>query len=680
MRHLKRGTRKVFKKRRIRLTSAMRDVEHNDNTQMDELYRLSQEDMFHSKKGHISAMEERKQLIDAGLNAEAPLLERARIQAAKGNPDNVTEDNYYDKALLARYHRRVSNLSQDIDYELATMQKLKESEEDDEARRRRRNSQFNLNEYDEEAGYPEEGFIIPDTGKEYQTPLMSVYETFADAVEAEGEMIDVRAQSRRQMLKKRWALNWRQYGAKTSSHKPTLYTRMLRRFSWLRNRWDDDDRCWRTPNDWHKNYSPSTSGLRLTDAVRLHQDLVQSAGKTAIQFWEGCSSMEEVEQPIGTARLSECMAPPAISPSMWTYPGNLVCFMDRLGRLDLYRRHAFDRQAWWTGRLKLPETFLSRIPKGYDLSAVQVGANHIAMFSYQQYFQATQIKSPLGACWMVPKAELSSGKNVVSLPTVPLHYYKPFSAKDSLFVIGYNHHTDSNYKILSLKWDTPETASWQETDMKTLPLHWIPEVLMGDYPESLYREGTASICVAEDHSKIFITAPYSGGQNILTIDTETWDFHLESCAIPPVWGAALMHDHLNDRLILAGGLGHVCPEPIIRAVNLSTMVWQIHRPARSPSLGAYAGAFPIGPGSFAIIGGFWRTGHKNLNLQPSTSVIALHTTDCDVYRFETLLQKYAPVYFPDGVPDDLEAAMKGESGPKIEGSEDSPAEDAEFDV
>lgn len=664
------GMRRVLKRRRLRVTNAIKDMEYDDDPQMAELLRLAQEDMFNFKRSLGPTMEERGSLLEKALSTELPLLERARIQAAKGDPSKVRESNYYDKELLKRFNRRMGTHGQDISAELAKMESLEGLQEDDEARRRRRASQFSLSEYDEENGFSDEPIEIPGDTEDLPTRMSPA--TFEEAMQLETDLLHERIKARVSHVEGIWSAFWTPQTESLRRHaRPPFTSRMLQRYPSLRKWWKDDERAWRRPAEWHENYNPSTN-LRLTDGVSMNRGLVASAAKTSLQLWEGCPSMEDVGQPIVAVTVSENTSSPAISPSIWTYPGNLVCFMDRRGHLDIFSRHAFDRDAWWITRYNLPEAFLKRIPSGYDLSASPLGENHIALFSYQSNYNPNVQVAPLGAAWIVPKAELSTGANIVSLPPVPLPYFKPFSAKEHLFAIGYNHHSDSHYKILALVWDTPDSASWQETEMKNkVPLYWSSEILIGDYPESLYREGTASVCTAEDQSKIFITAPSSTGQYLLVIDTETWDFVEEASTVPPAWGAAVVHDHLNDRLVLAGGIGHSNPEPLVRAVNLSTFDWQIlRREGETPRLGAYGGAFPIGPGSFAVIGGFWRSGIKKMHMQPASTITVLHTTDCFDYRIDTMIEKLAPFYYPDGVPEVNEKGEIIEEGEELEEGEE----------
>ena len=611
---------------------------------MDEVIRLSQEDFFDFKRDIPITLDELETYTKNLLSEEEALLERARIQAAKGKVENVTRKNYYDKELLRIYHRRMGHITKEVAQEAAALASLKELKEDDEAKRRRRASTFSLREFDEERGYTDDYVEIEDDDELKHTT--STPATYDEAITKAFEESTLRTLARVEDLDKQWEALWT-IKIKPGKKKPDYQTRFLRRWAWMRKNWNDDERCWRRPTDWHVHYNPGEA-LRLTDGVQLPKDLVTAAFKTSMQLWEGCKSMEEVGKPVEWSVKSELRSAPAISPSVWTYPGGLVCFMNRRGILDIYRHHVFDRDVWWVARLKLPEAFTKRIPEDYDISATQVGPDHIALFTYQRFFWNNKTEKRFGECWFVPKTELSTGNGAVTLPSVPLHYYKPFSCKGALFVIGYNHHTDPHYKILSLDWKNPE-ATWKETLMNSLPVFFSKDALIGDYPESLYREGTASITNAADESFIYITAPAVNGQAVLGINTETWDFKMDICSIPPVWGSALIHDPDNDRLLLAGGIGLNCPEPLIRGVNLSSGEWEIHRSDSPCALTAYAGSFPVSPGSFAVVGGFWRTGHKQMNLQPCALVSLIETTDPDDFRLEKIWQERGLEYFPDGV-------------------------------
>lgn len=650
----------------------MRDWEAQDDTQMDELLRLAQEDIYAMKRGYIEHKSELEKLYEGVLKKDPDYLEKELLQQAKGDVDNITEDMQIDKEIQRRHWRKLGNTMADVIEETKVMRGVKDLKEDDEAKRRRRANAFSLAEFDEERGYSDEAIEIPD--KVDYGPLETQPPTFDLMVDQEADMLVERLENRMQSLNEAWREHWTPKGTKIGEDgKPDFWTRILRRYPSLRKGWADDDRCWRRPDDWHQLYSPS-SRLRLTDGTRLHRDLVELAYANSLKAWEACPSTQDVDLPIETTLISELLAPPAISPSIWTYPGNLVCFMDKRGTLDFYQRHSFDRDVWWAKRLQMPDSFLKQIPEDYDISAVQVGDHHLAIFSYQRFFYDNVPTSPYGACWMVPKAELSTGANVLNLPHVPLKYYTPFAAKDALFVIGYDSHKDSHYTILALRWNSDTVATWEPAETQPLPLFWPSEVLIGDYPESLYRLGTASICTSQDESQVFITVPTDAGQNIISIDCATLNFTLEPCSVPPVWGASLIHDALHNRLILAGGLGIYSPEPIIRCVDLFSGEWYVERGGSAPNLGAYAGSFPIGPGSFAIVGGFWYTGHKKLNLQPSTAITLIETTDAGDYRFDELLRKFGPVYFPNGLPE--EGAEEGELADAAPGS----PEESEFDV
>lgn len=666
---LKPGFRHVRKTRRNRVTNIIKRMEYDKDPQTAELLRLSQEDMFNFKRSITPMMEERELLIQKALSAELPLLEKARIQAAKGDPNKVKDAYYYDKKLLKHFHRRMSTHGQDISAELHTMKQLHELKEDDEARRRRRASQFSLSDYDEERGFSDEPISVPVEPERYATQMTP--ETLEEAIELEYDLLRERKRNRRRKILEDW----------DERHEPPavselrvfeLSHRMQVRWPLLRKLTGEDgeDQAWRLPSQWIPKFDPSKN-TAIADTAAMPRVLINAAAETCLQLWEGCPSTNNAEQHLTVKTIYHRHCPPLISPSIWTYPGNVVCFMNRVGTLDVLNRHPFDREAWWVTRFSLPESFMKRVPAGYSLSATPLGAGHLALFCFQRQVNPNVKVAPLGACWIVPKAELSTGANVVSLPPVPMNYYKPFSAKDNLFVIGFDHHSDSHYTILALVWETPETPVWQETEMTTLPVYWSEDNLIGDSPETMHREGTASICVAEDQSKIFITAPTATGQHLLIIDTETWDFVDEPTTAPPAWGVALMHDPVHNRLILAGGIGHSVPEPIVRTVSLDTFDWKILRPETTPYLGAYAGAFPIGPGSFAVVGGFWRTGLRNQQIQPSSSITILHTTNCNDFRMQTLLEKLGPKYMPEGPSEEVE---------ELEGEGELDGEESEFNL
>jgi hypothetical protein len=272
-----------------------------------------------------------------------------------------------------------------------------------------------------------------------------------------------------------------------------------------------------------------------------------------------------------------------------------------------------------------------------------------------------------------------------------LRYYKPFSAKNSLFVIGYDDPSDEHYQVLVLDWGSGgegkeklkkvekvekdekdekvnqfekfdhfeklekaeevekvvlgKDATWRTTAIDSIPLVWTQNILIQDYPESIHLEGTTSICKTSDDSHIFIMAPSKQGMTLFIIDTTTWDFHVEEMSCPPVWGASMVHDPLHDTLILAGGLGIYNPEPIIRTLYLGTFEWGVDRSTEKVyTLPAYAASFPLGPGSFGIIGGFWRTGIKTQNIQPLAAIHILHSTSFGEFQRNYYFNKYFTQY------------------------------------
>ena len=639
MRHIGRLPRRVKKKRAKLLENAMHMLENFDDPQSDELLRLSQEDLYQMKRTHMVDLSERRKMYSDMLEEEDAVLRKARLQLAEGKVAGTGAQVYFDKRMMNLHRRRLTNMQADIQFEVLEMQANRDLKEDEETRRKRRAKQFKLAEYDESQGFPDEPYEIPDN-IEYTSTTVSP-ESLEAKIDMELNMIKERTAGRTKAFQDSWKKLWRQEGA--SKDRPaslSFWTKLLKRYPSIRKRWTDDDRCWRSPEEWHENYNTSL-GPRLTDGVLIPTKLVEKAELTAFGVW---SEATPVATDVVVHHISNLLSPPTISPSIWTYPGNIVCLMNRRGALDLYRRHELDRDVWWIGRLKLAQAFLDKIPPGMDLSAIQVGDNHLAIFSFQRFFQASTL-NPYGACWMVPKAELSEGSNVVTLPHVPLRYYKPISARGILFVLGYNDPSDLHYQLLSLKWKDGAPSEWIETDMShTLPVVWTDQVRLQDYPESIYLEGTASVCVAQDESAIFVTAPTSEGQAVLVIDTHTWDFHVEKSNVPPVWGCSLIHDNINHCLILAGGIGHMSPEPILRYFNLADSSWSVQSKPNSAPLPAYAATFPIGHGSHAIVGGFWRTGHKKFNLQPTASIFALHATPAAEFQHEYLHTMYSPRY------------------------------------
>jgi len=641
-------------------------LEEYDDPQEDELLRLSQGDLYTMKRNHIGDIQEKHKLYQEMLDKEDAVLRKARLQVTEGKVIGTGPQLYFDDRMMSLHRRRLSNMQMDIHFEEMEMLSRRELKEDEETRGKRRAKQFKLAEYDESEGFPEELGEIPDEieyGPTHVTP-----ESFEEKMDMELKLIEERIDTRSTGLQQDWSERWMQEGAtKDQRSNLSLWTRLLKRYPKLRQRWTDDDRCWREPVEWHEHYTASTAS-RLTDGVVIPNGLVEKAEMTALELWSDAPRISE-EEEADLHHISNLFSPPSITPSIWTYPGNLVCLMNRRGALDIYRRHELDRDVWWVGRLSLAKDFLDKIDPGMDLSAVEVGQHHLAIFSFQRFFMPTKLPRPFGACWMVPKAELAQGSNVTRLPHVPLHYYTPISAKGTLFVLGYNDSRDRFYKLLSLKWDGASPSEWVETEMShSLPIVWTENAEIKDYPESIHLMGTASMCVAQDESAIFITAPTTEGQVILTINTTTWDFHVDQCAIPPVWGCSLIHDEIRQRLILAGGIGYMAPEPIVRYFNLLDSTWSVQATSNKLPLPAYGISFPIGYGSHAIVGGFWRTGHKKFNLQPTASIFALHTSPGLEFQEESLYRMYSGQYGEEVAP---------KEGDQAESQAESQAEDEE---
>jgi hypothetical protein len=666
MRHVGRMPKRVKKKVQMRLEGLVEAVEHMDESHMDELFRLGQEDVFNMKRQVLRDMQEREKLSSAALSEEEANMQKDRLAVTQGKLENLTAERLLDKDMMKLHRRRLMALNMDITMEELEMMARREAKEDDEARRSRRANAFRLSEYDAERGHVDEYFEVPDDEK-YNETTRNTMESLEAQMEHEGKMLVERREARIRYMKRRWQRYW----ARENRGKLSWMTWALKTFPRIRAAWTDDDRCWRSPQEWHTYYNLALPS-RLTDSVFIKKSLIEAAHKTALSLWEEC---EPTTTTIETKRISAFQCAPTIAPSRWDYPGNLVCLMDRHGRLDIWRRNPVDRDAWFIGRLKLSDSLLRLIPPGYGISGVQLGESHLALFVTQLDYLPTR-PNPNGSAWLVPKDSLATGDGVLPLPSVPLAYFKPYSVKDKLLAIGYNSPKDPFYKVYALdrgEGQNFENSSWLLTDINTLPIYFVNSVLIDDYPESMHKLGTTSICTAADESKIFITVPSKVGQCILTIDTETWDFNLQEFAIPPVWGSTMFHDPDFNRLILAGGSGHSCPEPLVRALDLDAVAWTIERSHKPLHMGAYGTGFEVGPGSYVMVGGFWRSGYKKFNLQPSSSVILFETTPFDDFLTEHFYDMYIDRYAAAKDTDALEEGAENVE-PELE------FDDSQFDM
>lgn len=595
-------------------------------------------------------------------------LEKMELQLAKGNLDNLTDEALMNEQMLDRHRRRVSNQFQDYMYEVAMMNALdKRGGEGPDERRARRATSFKLTDWDEASGYSDEPFEVPDTIKYAETSHTK--STLDATIEAELEWSTNRSNHRIEAQEAEWNGRWTINGKQDKKGlKLPFMTKMLKKHAWMRQYWVDDGRCWRVPDEWHENWH---SGLRtrLTDGTLLPNHIFAAAYRNAMKVWESCPL---VDKPLGVQLRSTLMMPPSVSPSMWSYPGNITVLMNRRGQLDCFRVHALDRDVWWFGRLDLPKEVLDSIPLGFNIAAVPYGQDHLIFFTFQRVFLPTR-DDPYGSCVQVRKSRLSEFEIERRFPPVPLAYFKPFSANKTVFVLGYEHSYDTHYKLLILDVDDKDNAIWKETTI-SLPLYWTEAVSAQDYPDTIRTEGTASICVTQDEAKVFVAVPDAEGMSIAIIDAASGDYQLEHFAVPPVWGASLFYDAPFNRLIMAGGLGVNSPEPLVRTLNLDDLTWHVLPADPIRPLPAYAASVNIGPSAFGVLGGLWLTGHKGVSLQPMTSIHIIHASDHEEEKRRRILlerhMEFAHEFEEGGLQD--KAAKENEAP-------DAPTDQDEFE-
>jgi hypothetical protein len=653
MRHVGRLPRRVYKKSRTRISRLAARMEEDENSYTDEITRLSQEDVYTLKRTVAQSSSDQFKALSGVFSAEDELLHQKRLQLMKGKVSGNAVDRYHDTELMGHHRRRLHNLIREITADQMDTRASRKLKEGDEELMARRDKRIQWSVFDEDREFSDEIIEIPDE-EEYEGTRNSP-STFEERLEYECSQMDDRKEFREAFIERKWGHRWRVPSTRKKGVRLSRFTRWLKKYKWLRDQWDDDGRSWRQPSDFHTFFTSSTA-TRLTDSWDVPEELVTAAHDVGLSLWKKAPPLDIEQSYLNVCGLSQLTAPPSVAPSVWTYPGNLVCLMNKRGDLDIYRRHAIDRDVWWVARMKLAKSFLDLIPPDRDLSATPVGDSHLAIFSFQRSFLPTKT-DPFGSCWLVPKSDLVNGTGTIPLPFVPLEYFKPFSAKEKLFVIGYHHYKDKHYKVLTLVKSEEGNYSWDDAQIDGLPIYWTDAVLMQDFPESTHLEGSASIVIKEDESAIFITAPNEMGQSLITIDTNTWEYNLEQFPIPPVWGGSLVHDSAQNRLILAGGLGYYCPEPIVRVLHLDTNVWSIANGFEPLPLPAYGAAFPIGPGSYAIVGGLWRTGERKQNLQPLSGITLIETTDVEDFLCEHFYEKFHNEYDdPELEEDEADAA------------------------
>lgn len=280
-----------------------------------------------------------------------------------------------------------------------------------------------------------------------------------------------------------------------------------------------------------------------------------------------------------------------IRPSFWSYD-DIYCIMGKRGDLLFYQKINRGLEYLYSDRLS-KRMFKPRMGEVLAIPCI----NDELLFFIRNHNRAKS------EAFFIPKGVIFDSdavkkKRKISYP--PMSVFKPFTVKDAIFVMGVESESDAFYKIMFYDY---ELDSWREVNLdRKIPYYQPgPDVLMRKGP-TFWTDGTMSLAINDDESKIYILAPMFTNSLLIEIDTDTWTSTFTFLPIPSLVAASCAVD--NDKLLICGGHTPVVTSQVIVYVDLETKKCTIpNQYGNSYPFVGDASIFKITDGHFSLMGG-----------------------------------------------------------------------------